>query len=123
MPPVRVSVDVLSAGYLRDQPSQGKGGFWTVEYYQPYFDVDTQTVRTLPSHSVTLSTNVFGYSGSPKMLCNSSPNVIKLSIDALESRRPLRPVLDIDNPNLHALPFLKPSCIHIRLSLWSRLRI
>lgn len=33
-------------GYLRDQPTQSKGGggFWTVEYYQQYFDVDTRTV-------------------------------------------------------------------------------
>ncbi|KAG8959892.1 hypothetical protein FRC03_007336 [Tulasnella sp. 419] len=31
-----------SRGYLRDQPQPG--GFWTVEYYQPYFDVDTKTV-------------------------------------------------------------------------------
>jgi protein YIPF1/2 len=31
-------------GYLHDESSQSKGGFWTVEYYQPYFDVDTQTV-------------------------------------------------------------------------------
>ncbi|KAK7040711.1 hypothetical protein VNI00_009617 [Paramarasmius palmivorus] len=32
-------------GYLQDQPHNRKsGGFWTVEYYQPYFDVDTKTV-------------------------------------------------------------------------------
>ncbi|TFK31258.1 Yip1 domain family protein, partial [Crucibulum laeve] len=33
-------------GYLQEQASQRKGssGFWTVEYYQPYFDIDTQTV-------------------------------------------------------------------------------
>jgi hypothetical protein len=33
-------------GYLRDQNAQGKGsgGFWTTDYYQQYFDVDTQTV-------------------------------------------------------------------------------
>lgn len=51
-------------GYLRDQPSQGKGGFWTVEYYQPYFDVDTQTVlrrcyaTVLPTSSNYLSTHL-----------------------------------------------------------------
>lgn len=33
---------IRSAGYLRDQPSAG--GFWTVDYYRQYFDVDTQTV-------------------------------------------------------------------------------
>jgi hypothetical protein len=32
------------AGYFEDPPSRG-GGFWTVEYYQQYFDVDTKTVR------------------------------------------------------------------------------
>jgi len=30
-------------GYLQDQP-KGPSVFWQVEYYQPYFDVDTQTV-------------------------------------------------------------------------------
>jgi len=51
-------------GYLRDQPSQGKGGFWTVEYYQSYFDVDTRTVlqrclaTLLPTSSNYLSTHL-----------------------------------------------------------------
>lgn len=31
------------AGYLQDQP-KGSSGFWQIEYYQPYFDVDTKTV-------------------------------------------------------------------------------
>ncbi|KAG5643522.1 hypothetical protein DXG03_000714 [Asterophora parasitica] len=34
-------------GYLTDEPTRSKNttsAFWTVEYYQPYFDVDTQTV-------------------------------------------------------------------------------
>ncbi|KAF5350435.1 hypothetical protein D9756_008660 [Leucocoprinus leucothites] len=33
-------------GYLRDQNAQSKssGGFWTIDYYLQYFDVDTQTV-------------------------------------------------------------------------------
>lgn len=31
-------------GYLQDQSQRRSGGFWTIEYYQPYFDVDTQTV-------------------------------------------------------------------------------
>lgn len=51
MPPVRMSIEVLSAGYLREQPGQSKSGFWTVEYYQPYFDVDTKTVCPSSSHS------------------------------------------------------------------------
>lgn len=37
----------LALGYLSEDTAQrkGTGGFWTVEYYQPYFDVDTATVR------------------------------------------------------------------------------
>jgi hypothetical protein len=34
-------------GYLHDSPAHDKsggGGFWTVEYYQQYFDIDTRTV-------------------------------------------------------------------------------
>ncbi|KAF9238910.1 hypothetical protein BU15DRAFT_88164 [Melanogaster broomeanus] len=36
----------LDRGYLTDLGASQKGqsGFWTVEYYQPYFDVDTSTV-------------------------------------------------------------------------------
>lgn len=32
-------------GYIREENRQraGASGFWTVEYYQPYFDVDTNT--------------------------------------------------------------------------------
>ncbi|KAJ7291813.1 hypothetical protein C8J57DRAFT_1113670, partial [Mycena rebaudengoi] len=30
-------------GYLQNQ-GKAAGGFWTIEYYQPYFDVDTKTV-------------------------------------------------------------------------------
>ncbi|PPQ68092.1 hypothetical protein CVT25_014255 [Psilocybe cyanescens] len=32
--------------YLSDEANQRKGGgsFWTIEYYQPYFDIDTKTV-------------------------------------------------------------------------------
>ncbi|PSR73655.1 hypothetical protein PHLCEN_2v10574 [Hermanssonia centrifuga] len=33
----------VSRGYIPDRPVK-TGGFWTVEYYQPYFDVDTKTV-------------------------------------------------------------------------------
>ncbi|KAF9467231.1 hypothetical protein BDZ94DRAFT_1305706 [Collybia nuda] len=51
-------------GYLQDQPARGKGGFWTVEYYQPYFDVDTQMVlkrcyaTLLPTSTNYLSTHL-----------------------------------------------------------------
>ncbi|KDR77022.1 hypothetical protein GALMADRAFT_225171 [Galerina marginata CBS 339.88] len=32
--------------YLSDESNRPKGGgsFWTIDYYQPYFDIDTQTV-------------------------------------------------------------------------------
>ncbi|KAF8558692.1 Yip1-domain-containing protein [Imleria badia] len=56
----------VDRGYLTDHGASSKGpsGFWTVEYYQPYFDVDTSTVlkrcySTLlpfsPSYLTTLS--------------------------------------------------------------------
>lgn len=37
----------FASGYLSEETTQrkGTGGFWTVEYYQSYFDVDTKTVR------------------------------------------------------------------------------
>ncbi|KAJ7921373.1 hypothetical protein B0H13DRAFT_2230605 [Mycena leptocephala] len=50
-------------GYLQDQ-GKPSGGFWTVEYYQCYFDVDTKTVlqrcysTLLPSSSDYLSTHL-----------------------------------------------------------------
>ncbi|PFH51186.1 hypothetical protein AMATHDRAFT_3317 [Amanita thiersii Skay4041] len=31
-------------GYLNDPARKGSSSFWTVEYYQSYFDIDTQTV-------------------------------------------------------------------------------
>ncbi|KAG1867528.1 hypothetical protein C8R48DRAFT_772020 [Suillus tomentosus] len=35
----------LDRGYLTDHTThKGSSGFWTVDYYQPYFDVDTSTV-------------------------------------------------------------------------------
>lgn len=56
----------MRTGYLADHGASPKGpsGFWTIEYYQPYFDVDTSTVlkrcyTTLlpfsPSYLTTLS--------------------------------------------------------------------
>jgi len=53
-------------GYLQDEPSQRKGtsAFWTVEYYQPYFNVDTKTVlrrcyaTLLPTSTNYLSTHL-----------------------------------------------------------------
>jgi len=35
----------VNRGYLSDQTqSKGQSGFWTIEYYQPYFDIDTSAV-------------------------------------------------------------------------------
>ncbi|KAJ7447002.1 hypothetical protein FB451DRAFT_1355013 [Mycena latifolia] len=51
-------------GYLQDRGAQSSGGFWTVEYYQSYFDVDTKTVlrrctaTLLPSTTDFLSTHL-----------------------------------------------------------------
>ncbi|KAJ7116201.1 Yip1-domain-containing protein [Mycena crocata] len=50
-------------GYLQDQ-GKAAGGFWTIEYYQPYFDVDTKSVlrrcysTVLPSSSDYLTTHL-----------------------------------------------------------------
>ena len=38
--------DARRIGYIPDRSA--KSGFWTVEYYQSYFDVDTKTVRLPP---------------------------------------------------------------------------
>lgn len=35
-----------NTGYLSDQP-QRSSSFWTFEYYQQYFDVDTNTVSVM----------------------------------------------------------------------------
>jgi hypothetical protein len=36
---------VLRVGYITEESSRrGNASFWTIEYYQPYFDIDTQTV-------------------------------------------------------------------------------
>ncbi|KDQ18414.1 hypothetical protein BOTBODRAFT_171259 [Botryobasidium botryosum FD-172 SS1] len=41
------------SGYLRsDQTPQGNAGFWTIEYYQQYFDVDTKTVLSRCYHTL-----------------------------------------------------------------------
>jgi len=50
-------------GYLQNQ-GKGSSGFWTIEYYQEYFDVDTKTVlkrcysTLLPTSSNYLSTHL-----------------------------------------------------------------
>ena len=35
-------------GYRSDVPKNS--GFWQLEYYQPYFDVDTKTVSRVHTH-------------------------------------------------------------------------
>ncbi len=39
----KLNVDHLLSGYIPDKAAR-PSGFWTVEYYQPYFDIDTKTV-------------------------------------------------------------------------------
>ncbi|KAJ7455053.1 Yip1-domain-containing protein [Mycena latifolia] len=52
------------AGYLQNRGAQPLGGFWTVEYYQSYFDIDTKTVlqrctaTLLPSMTDFLSSHL-----------------------------------------------------------------
>ncbi|KAJ2919698.1 hypothetical protein MD484_g661, partial [Candolleomyces efflorescens] len=46
-PPRSAGVGNADRGYLAEEgrgAAKGTGGFWTVEYYQPYFDIDTKTV-------------------------------------------------------------------------------
>lgn len=45
-------------GYIQDEGRQRAGGFWTIEYYQPYFDVDTTTVRHNPLDNSPTITHV-----------------------------------------------------------------
>jgi protein YIPF1/2 len=60
------TTNISVPGYLQDQPNRQKGssGFWTIEYYQPYFDVDTKQVlkrcysTLLPTSSSYLSTHL-----------------------------------------------------------------
>ncbi|GAW04930.1 Yip1-domain-containing protein [Lentinula edodes] len=46
--PGSAGVSNVDRGYLSDQPHPRKsgGGFWTVEYYQVYFEVDTKEIST-----------------------------------------------------------------------------
>ncbi|KAJ7452271.1 hypothetical protein FB451DRAFT_1145336 [Mycena latifolia] len=46
-------------GYLQDRGAQSSGGFWTVEYYQSYFDVDTKTVLRRCTATLLPSTTDF----------------------------------------------------------------
>ena len=45
-PPRSAGVGNADRGYLAEEgrAAKGTGGFWTIEYYQPYFDIDTKTV-------------------------------------------------------------------------------
>ncbi|EMD40551.1 hypothetical protein CERSUDRAFT_111150 [Gelatoporia subvermispora B] len=51
-------------GYIPDSGASRSSGFWTLEYYQPYFDVDTKTVlrrcytTLLPTSSSYLSAHL-----------------------------------------------------------------
>ncbi|KAG8897262.1 hypothetical protein FRB99_008276 [Tulasnella sp. 403] len=57
----------VSRGYLRDQPSAG--GFWTLDYYQQYFDVDTKTVL-LRCYAAIVPTSDF-----VNDVCDSKPDM------------------------------------------------
>ncbi|KAJ3863845.1 hypothetical protein EV359DRAFT_73385 [Lentinula novae-zelandiae] len=60
--PGSAGVSNIDRGYLSDQPHPRKsgGGFWTVEYYQVYFEVDTKEVlRRCYSTLLPTSTNYF----------------------------------------------------------------
>ncbi|KAF8524227.1 hypothetical protein JB92DRAFT_2703971 [Gautieria morchelliformis] len=54
----------VSTGYYGEQPATSSSGFWTIEYYQKYFDVDTKMVLTrcyttlLPTSSSYLTTHL-----------------------------------------------------------------
>ncbi|KAJ3746499.1 hypothetical protein DFH05DRAFT_1485477 [Lentinula detonsa] len=60
--PGSAGVSNVDRGYLSDQPHPRKsgGGFWTIEYYQVYFEVDTKEVlRRCYSTLLPSSTNYF----------------------------------------------------------------
>lgn len=54
-------------GYLHNQPSAS--GFWTVEYYQQFFDVDTKTVL-MRCYAALVPTNDFVAD-----VCDSKPDM------------------------------------------------
>ncbi|KAG9018028.1 hypothetical protein FRB90_012587 [Tulasnella sp. 427] len=56
-----------SRGYLHNQPSAS--GFWTVEYYQQFFDVDTKTVL-MRCYAALVPTNDF-----VSDVCDSKPDM------------------------------------------------
>ena len=46
---------LVDVDYIAEENRQkGGGGFWTIEYYQPHFDVDTQTVGSAPFRWIQL---------------------------------------------------------------------
>lgn len=108
-----------SSGYLQDQPQRkGSSGFWTVEYYQSYFDVDTKTVRQ--QHPWFISSCPMIPSGAPTVLFDPSSNfVIELPFHASQSRRSIRPILDINHVDLHSFPLVESGRIHLCVSLCS----
>jgi hypothetical protein len=96
----------FSSGYLSEETTQkkGAGGFWTVEYYQPYFDVDTKTVRfqLFLDNYCNLRSYVLG---PTEMLHNTHPNrITHLPFHTSQPCRSLRAILD--SHNAHFRPFL-----------------
>lgn len=110
-------------GYIQDENRQraGLAGFWTIEYYQPYFDVDTSTVCLLRELSIKYGlTCVLGV-GLQALLFNPSSHLNNLSYYTPNPvRGPLRALLDFNNADIHALPFLFARFFHILVPFFSR---
>lgn len=45
--PMFMRIIIVDTGYETDAAPRKPSGFWTIEYYQPYFDVDTKTVSQI----------------------------------------------------------------------------
>ena len=107
----------FSSGYLSEETTQkkGTGGFWTVEYYQPYFDVDTKTVRfqLFLDHYCNLRSY---FLGPTEMLHNTHPNrITHLPFHASQPCRSLRAILDSHNAHFRPLLVFIFGSLHSRI--------
>ena len=108
----------FASGYLSEETTQRKstGGFWTVEYYQPYFDVDTKTVRFQLLFDHYCNLKVLLLLGPTKMLHNTQPNrIIHLPFHTSQSCRSLRAILDSHNAHFRPLLVFIFGCLHCRI--------
>lgn len=113
----------FASGYLSEGNTQrkGTGGFWTVEYYQPYFDIDTVTVRFQFYFLIIPKVFLLYSLGPTEMLHNTHPNLIThLPFHTSQSCRSLRAILD--SHNAHFLPILVFvfGSLHCRISFNGR---